>query len=184
MSESAVHSFIDENTGLLRFFAIALIIYGSFYLFYSYVIIESSVFERYLELSAAMGAWLVNLTGIIEVTVERHGYIFTRIRAEDRSYVVVAQGCDASTVFAVLTATLLAWPGKWVKKISALTLGLLIMFALNIVRIAGMSLTESLSPDLFDLMHEWILPPLLVGGALVYFYFWTLVSGTHPDENH
>lgn len=184
MSQSAYDSFLDENSGLLRFFAMALIIYGSFYLFYSYVIIESDLFDRYLELSASLGAWLVNTIGVIEVTIEKQGYIMTRIRADDRSYVIVARGCDASTVFAVLTSTLLAWPGLWRKKIPALILGLLIMFALNIVRIAGMSITESLAPEHFDLMHEWVLPPLLVVGALVYFYFWTMLSGSHPDDEN
>ena len=184
MTQSAYDNFLDENSGMLRFFAIALIIYGSFYLSYSYVIIESKLFDQYLELSASLGAWLVNTLGIIQVSIEQQGPVWTKLRAEDNSYVIVAQGCDASTVFAVLIATLLAWPGRWRKKVPALIFGLLIMFALNIVRIAGMSLTESLTPDLFDLMHEWILPPLLVVGALLYFYFWTLISDVHPDDEN
>lgn len=175
-------SIIDQNYGLLRFFSIALIIYGAFYLFYSYVIIESTLFDRYLEISAQLGAALANAISNVNVSVMKASTLMTRIQAEGGSYVVVAQGCDASTVFAVLTATLLAWPGKWHIKVPVLTAGLALMFALNIVRIAGMSITEAYIPDFFDLMHEWILPPLLVVGALAYFYVWTLYSEEHPGD--
>ena len=182
MSEETQHSFVQENYGLLRFFSMALIIYGAFYLFYSYIIIESAVFIRYLEISASLGADLVNAVSNVDVEVKRAVDRMTRIQATDRSYVVVAQGCDASTVFAVLISTLLAWPGKWRVKIPVLLFGLLLMFGLNIIRIAGMSITESLIPDWFDLMHEWLLPPLLVLGALTYFYIWTLFSDEHPGD--
>lgn len=176
-------NFIDQNYGLLRFFSIALAIYGAFYLFYGQVLIETTLFDRYLELSAQLGAKLTNAVASFDVKILKSGSLNTRLGADDGSYVIVAQGCDASTVFAVLISTLMAWPGLWRVKIPALLFGLLLMYALNIVRIAGMSITEYYWPDSFDLMHEWLLPPLLVLGALAYFYVWTRFSDQHPADD-
>ena len=62
-------------------------------------------------------------------------------------------------------------------------LGLLVMFFLNILRIAGMLLVDLHLPDHFDLFHEWILPMVLIMGALAYFYVWITLSGTHPSDD-
>lgn len=175
---------IDDNLGFLRFISYCMLIYGAIYLFYSYVVIETVWFDRYLELSASLGSKLVHLITDLETVVANQGGTLTRINSVTNpgSYVVVAQGCDASIVFAVLISTISAWPGKWLHKAPALVLGIAIMFGLNIVRIAGMSITETLAPQHFDIMHEWLLPPLLVVGALIYFYIWTLFSDEHPED--
>ena len=168
---------------MLRFVSLCAAIYGAIYLFYSLVVIHTDSFERYLEFSASLGSWLVNSVSDFDTEIKNQGRLLTKISTVDSSaYVVVARGCDASIVFAVLISTLSAWPGKWLHKIPAIIMGLAIMFCLNIARIAGMSITESINPDYFDLMHEWVLPSLLVFGALIYFYIWTIFSGEHPDD--
>lgn len=176
--------FIKSNYGMLRFISMCAVIYGAIYLLYSLVIIDTAMFGKYLELSADLGSRLVNSVTDFETRLKKANGLMTRIQTVDphKSYVIVARGCDASIVFAVLISTLSAWPGKWLHKIPAIAFGIGIMFSLNIARIAGMSITETIDADYFDVMHEWILPSLLVLGALVYFYIWTIVSGEHPDE--
>lgn len=183
MTSSSADQFLRNNYGMLRFVSLCAVIYGAIYLFYSLVVINTEVFDRYLEISATLGSWLVNLVTDFDTQIQRSNGLLTKIRNIDSTaYVVVARGCDASIVFAVLISTLSAWPGKWLHKLPAIILGLAIMFCLNIARIAGMSITESINPDYFDIMHEWILPSALVIGALIYFYIWTIFSGEHPED--
>ncbi len=186
MSSDSFDQLFKENYGMLRFVSLCLLIYGGIYLFYGQVLIETVWFDRYLELSAALASSWVNTFTSLETTTVYQGGVLSRINSitVPGRYVIVAQGCDASIVFAVLVSTISAWPGRWLYKLPALVLGIAIMFGLNILRIAGMAVTETLNPDYFDLMHEWVLPTLLIVGALVYFYLWTLISSEHPDDYH
>jgi len=180
-----IEVFISNNIGMLRFITVATTVFAVFLLVYELYLYGSDQLVVYLELCAAIASEFLNLFFSLEtVVVETHGTIKSKILSEAGSklYVIVAHGCDASTVFAVLIATIAAWPGRWPVKIGVILLGLLVMFGLNILRIAGMLLVEIHWPEKFDLFHEGILPSLLVAGALVYFYIWTLISGAHPSD--
>ncbi|MBT8140591.1 MAG: hypothetical protein KJP25_12560 [Gammaproteobacteria bacterium] len=174
-----------DNAGMIRFGLLAAFLFTSFFVVYNGYIYGSDFFIGYLELSADLASWLLNSvfqmnTAVVEIRTD----IFTKIVAEPGSkiYVVVARGCDASTVFAVLIATVMAWPGPWLRRAVVCVLGLLLMYILNLLRIAGMLLVEVHAPQHFDLFHEWILPNILIVGALLYFYGWVVYSNAHPAD--
>ncbi|MGB5325324.1 MAG: hypothetical protein WBN40_07880 [Pseudomonadales bacterium] len=174
-----------EHAWLIRFVLLAAFLFTSFFVVYNGYFYGSDLIIRYLELSANLASWLLNqVFGMDTVVTEIRTDISTKIleQADSKVYVVVARGCDASTVFAVLIATVSAWPGKWRIKIPVIVVGLLLMYILNLFRIAGMLLVEVHLPDHFDVFHEWILPNLLIVGALLYFYAWVRYSGEHPAD--
>ena len=176
---------LDEHGGMLRFMFLAAFLFTSFLYVYDHYIYGSDVFLAYLEVCASATSWALNtLLGMQTVIVEAIRDVHTKILQQEGSkvFVVVARGCDASTVFAVLIATVSAWPGRWLVKLPVVLVGLALMFMLNILRIAGMLLVEIYKPDYFDLFHEWILPSALVVGALLYFYLWVIFSGRHPAD--
>lgn len=173
------------NQGMLRFFLVAGTIFFVFLVTYEFAIFGSDSFVIYLELCAVVTSWLLNtVLGMDTVVVDAVREVATKILVHEDSevYVIVARGCDASTVFAVLISTVTAWPSRWPVKTVVVLLGLLLMFGLNILRIAGMLLVEMHMPEQFDLFHEWILPNVLILGALLYFYIWVVLSGTHPAD--
>ena len=175
----------DERYGMLKFLTTAVLIFAGFLAVYEYYLLDSDIFIDYLEMSASSATWLLNnfsneLVNLVEV---RNEYRTKIVSQENRkSFVVVTSGCDASTVFAVLIATVAAWPSPVLKKLLAMALGLFLMYALNIIRIAGMLIVEVNIPDQFDFYHEWVLPSILVAGPMLYFLFWTRISGTHPAD--
>lgn len=184
MFKNILEGFTDSDYGLLRFITVVSVLFSTFLFFYEFYLYGTDSLVVYLELCALVASEFLNIFfGLETVVVDTHGTIKTKILAKigSKVYVVVAHGCDASTVFAVLIATIAAWPGRWLVKTGVIILGLLLMFGLNILRIAGMLLVEIHWPVHFDLFHEGILPSLLVVGALVYFYIWTLISGAHPS---
>jgi exosortase/archaeosortase family protein len=175
--------FLTENFGLFKFYSMAAIIFGAFLILYSSVIIESDLFFRYLEVSAELASELLNaVLRLDSYLVMTSAGVKSKIEVSSGAYVIVAQGCDASVVFATLLATIMAWPGKIMVKCLVAAVGLLLMFGLNVMRIAGMLLTDIYLPDHFDFVHEWIMPAGLVLAALLYFYGWVVVSGEHPNS--
>ena len=184
-SSNVFLQFLDENGGMLRFLFLAAFIFTSFLYVYDHYIYGSDVFLIYLEFCTTVASWVLNtFFGLQTVIVEARMDVHTKILEAEGSkvWIIVARGCDASTVFAVLIATVSAWPGRWRVKLPVVLLGLAVMFALNIMRIAGMLLVEIHVPEHFDLFHEWILPAGLVGGAMVYFSIWVMLSGRHPAD--
>lgn len=182
-SNEQITHFLLNNLGILKFYFKAMIIFGIFLLLYSNFIVESELFEKYLELYTSLASDFLN-TVIGEESYVRNSSLLieTELRVADGAFIVVSQGCDASTVFATLFATVLAWPSPIWKRILVAAIGTAIMFGFNILRIAGMLLTDIHLPLQFDLVHVWILPQLLIIAALLYFYAWTKLSGRHPDE--
>lgn len=175
-----------ENAGMIRFVLLAAFLFTSFMVVYNGYLYDSDLIIGYLELSASLASLLLNTVfGMETVVTEIRQDIITKIVEQKGSkvYVVVARGCDASTVFAVLISTVCAWPGRIGTKTLVIVLGLLLMYLLNLFRIAGMLLVEVHIPQHFDLFHEWILPNFLIVGALLYFYGWVLYSGEHPSDS-
>ncbi len=189
MSQESNNSLVNavlENAGFLRFMLLAGFLFSSFFVVYNGYLYDSDPFLIYLELCASSTSRLINyVLSMHTLVVEAVNDVYTKILAFEgsESYVIVARGCDASMVFAVLISTVGAWPGKWYVKLPVIMLGLLVMFFLNILRIAGMLLVDLHLPDHFDLFHEWILPMVLIMGALAYFYVWITLSGTHPSDD-
>ncbi|MBT8148824.1 MAG: hypothetical protein KJO24_02755 [Gammaproteobacteria bacterium] len=176
---------LDEHGGMLRFLFLAAFLFTSFLYVYDNYIYGSDVFVIYLEFCASVTSWALNtFLGMQTVIVETLRDVHTKILQQEGSkvFIIVARGCDASTVFAVLIATVTAWPGRWLVKLPVVLAGLTLMFMLNIMRIAGMLLVEIYNPDYFDMFHEWVLPSALVVGALLYFYVWVVFSGRHPAD--
>lgn len=182
MSNDTTTGFISENTGILLFFLSATVIFTAFYSVYEYFILDSELFKQYLELCTQVASQQLSLIGIDHRWELSVAGIKTRLSTDFGAYILVAKGCDASVVFAVLISTIAAWPGLRLKKLIALTAGLALMFVLNTWRIAGMLLVDMYFPSHFDIMHEWVLPGLLVLAALAYFFIWTQVSGQHPAD--
>jgi len=180
------NDFYDYRDGVLKFATAAVCIFAAFMAVYEYYLIDADIFIDYLEVSATSATWFLNnfTPENVELTIARED-IKTRIQSLDHktAFVVVTTGCDASIVFATLISTVLAWPSPLLKRVAAVSVGLAIMYCLNILRISGMLLVDVHLPNDFDLFHEWILPGLLIVGPLIYFYVWTIISGTHPGDN-
>jgi len=182
-SNEQLAAFLTNNLGILKFYFYALIIFAVFFLIYSNFIVETAIFEQYLELYTSLASEFLNRFVGEESFINRSTLLIdTELRVKDGAFIVVSEGCDASTVFATLFATVLAWPSPIWKRIVVAAIGTLIMFGFNILRIAGMLLTDIHFPLYFDFVHVWILPQLLIVAALIYFYVWTKLSGRHPDE--
>ena len=184
MKENVITQFVKENPGISFFYLKTVLGFGLVYVLYELYILETEIFWRYLEYCSTLTTQVLTLVFGEEghrIFNNPQGYR-TDIRAFDGAYVVVTQGCDASVVFAVIISTIAAWPSPVLKKMLSIILGLVIMFGLNIFRITLMFIADIHWPLQFELMHEWVLPSLLVLAALGYFFVWTKIMGTHPAD--
>jgi len=89
----------------------------------------------------------------------------------------IARGCEGSEGIIILIAAILSFPASLKSKIFGLTGGILILYFLNLFRVAGLYYTLKYKPVLFDMMHIYVGQTLIIVFAFLYFVAWlTLIS--------
>jgi exosortase/archaeosortase family protein len=127
--------------------------------------LESDLFRKYLEVLAAMSAWILEqmTTGISRRGTIIHGDLFS---------VQIAPGCDAYRICALLGSAILAFPARWKTKAIGLFFGLLWLNALNFVRIVGLYFIGALYNPYFQDSHEVYFPIFLICMTIAAWMIW------------
>jgi len=84
---------------------------------------------------------------------------------------VVDASCSGGDVAALCAAITLSYPVAWRRRIAGALTGLLVIVALNTVRVASLYGVAS-SPDTLTLLHLYLWPAALVAAAVAYVWLW------------
>ncbi len=90
----------------------------------------------------------------------------------------VLPGCEGTELFLLLIAGVAAFPASWRAKLAGFALGLPLVFALNVARVALLYLTVRDHPAHFELVHGYVAPTAFVACLGVFFWWWTAASAT------
>tara|TARA_S200000501_G_scaffold378595_2_gene442101 strand:- start:3150 stop:3695 length:546 start_codon:yes stop_codon:yes gene_type:complete len=165
---SFLNKFIDENEHILVYVGTAILIFSILQIIYFQIYLGSSLFYTYLHLCANLSAELLLFFN------ENVTLIGRTLRSESGAAVTVVEGCDALRIFSVLIAAILAFEAPLLKKFFGVSVGLVILFSINIVRISLLLVIDTYLTEWFDLFHHTILPLVLWFAAIIYFYLWGL----------
>ena len=88
-----------------------------------------------------------------------------------RDAVIVNQSCTGSDAMALCLGAIFAFPAPWRRRLVGAGIGLACILAVNTVRIGSLSLVVA-DRDLFQLLHIYVWPAVIVLVAAVYVYFW------------
>jgi len=151
-------NFWQEKSPVFKFmagFAACIIV---FYALYYSSWFETNMKEPILGLQALAGGALLNLFGygvnVADAAISGAG-----------ASVKIAGGCDGLEATALFLAAILVFPLPFKFKWPGLLIGFIILSIVNIVRIAGLYLTQKYLPEAFDFMH--------VQGGL---YFYSIIT--------
>ena len=149
-----------------------------------------------LRFALTAGAWFIGLFGVMRLGwVERQILLpFAQLqeRVADQltgvqtDAVYVDASCSGGDAMALCLGAVLAFPATWSARLRGAGIGLLVIAAFNIVRIGNLSLLGDNLP-LFDLLHIYIWPAILIVVAVAYVYAWMhrqmgpAASGAGPD---
>jgi exosortase/archaeosortase family protein len=82
-----------------------------------------------------------------------------------RYAIVIIKGCDAMEAKILFVAAVLAFPGAWPRKLAAAALGLLVLAAVNVLRITSLYYVGLAFPNLVELLHLEVWPLLIIALA-------------------
>ena len=95
------------------------------------------------------------------------------------AHLSVLSGCEGTEAMLMLAAAILVFPRNRRSKILGIIGGNLLIYAINQIRIISLYYCLRLDRPLFDMLHGYIAPILVIGVAGLYFAYW--VSGAKPQ---
>lgn len=96
------------------------------------------------------------------------------LRFEDgRGAVQVLAGCNAVEVCALLTAAILAFPGKLRFGLIGAAAGVVALQAINLLRIISLLYLSRGSQEVFEFFHNYVWDAMIGLEGLLIFFFWT-----------
>ncbi len=112
--------------------------------------------------------WAVSLANLTE-----EGYVAqgTLVRAGWRQ-VSVEVGCNGVEAVALCVSAILAFPAPWKRRILGILMGIVGVFALNLIRLANLFIVERHFPQYSELFHVYIWQTLIAAMALGLFLIW------------
>ena len=111
------------------------------------------------------------LIGLFDPRVEAAGAI---LRFTDgRGAVQVLAGCNAVEVCALLTAAIIAFPGKLRYGLIGAAAGVAALQAVNLLRIISLLYLSRGSQEVFEFFHNYVWDAMIGLEGLLVFFFWT-----------
>ncbi len=107
---------------------------------------------------------------LLPFTKAQHG-LACRIGGDPSAPIAVGLSCSAADVIALCLGFILAFPVPWISRLKGAVVGLMLIAAVNTVRIATLSHAVS-NTRWFDLLHVYLWPAILLVVVSVYVFLW------------
>ena len=162
--EPAAHRFLWWDNTIVRFAALFAVLMVGFQLAYYGFVVKSSVFDTYMAGSARAAAALLGLVG---ETATASG---NSLRSSFS--VSIKHGCDGLQAMWILVAGVISFPRNLRQKLVGITVGIGLLLALNVVRIASLVWIGAHLPSWFQIAHVHAWPAILTCCAMLFWVAW------------
>ena len=129
-------------------------------------VIRQEWFDGFLSAHAAVTALLIRLTW---VDVERVGSILSN----DKVAFTIISECTPVAASLIYASGIIAFPASWQSRLVGLAIGVVALFALNIVRIVNLFFIGLYVPSALDAFHLIVWQSLMILVSVGLLFFWT-----------
>lgn len=158
---------------IIRFVAIALLLYLGWYLLYEFIVHPAGWFD------AALIDSLINLSGS-GLKILGYELIPEPINTENIRTIGVQGGhllwigdaCNGAGLFAVFVIFLIAYPGPWKHKIWFGAVGLVVIHVVNVLRIIALSIVVTINYELLNFNHDYTFYVIVYSCVFLLWYVW------------
>ena len=142
---------MDRSTrSVLLFLAKMLAVYGVWYVMYDLWLLPDGRLDAWLsENVAVVSGGLLNGLGF-GATVEGRSVLM-----EDIPGVRIVDGCNGLTTIGLFVGFVIAYPGRFWRRLAFLPAGMFAIYATNVVRVAVMVIVQRHWPAAFDPLHGY-----------------------------
>ncbi len=162
--ENRLPAWLANGGPIWRFGLLFGVLLGAFY-----VLILTPLFERWLYTYLGANAWLAS--GILNVLGQDSHVSEITIRSA-RFAITVRRGCDAIEPSWLFCAALLAFPASFMRKVTGILVGAVLLQGLNLVRIVSLYFIGLHRPRFFNTAHVEIWPAVFIVVAISLWMAW------------
>jgi exosortase family protein XrtM len=91
-----------------------------------------------------------------------------------RADLEIVRGCDSAGVVFLMISAVLAFQAKFSEKLLGITVGIILIYILNIIRVTGLYFIIAYKREWFELTHLYLAPTLMTISAVIYFTWWAI----------
>jgi exosortase/archaeosortase family protein len=97
--------------------------------------------------------------------------------------VYVADGCNGLTTIGLFIGFVVAYPGKMIQRFLFIPLGILAIYATNVLRVIAMVLAQKYWPAAFDPLHTFGLTAIFYVVVFALWVLWANVGGAEAEAS-
>lgn len=122
--------------------------------------------------------WLITVHSsyFLQVIHADVSYVGQVLHIGESSVLKVIPVCNAINFFGVLLCFVFAFPRPILHKVLFLPVGFVVIYVLNIIRIASLTLIQFYYPSVFPFAHSWGFVALIYGLTLGLCFLWVNIS--------
>lgn len=129
--------------------------------------VDKHVIAPWTGFLADVSAWLMHT---FDSDVAVHGNI---VASTTTGFAIaIERGCNGVEAVIILVAAMLAYPARWLEKLSGIIIGFFCIQSVNLVRIISLYYLGNWNRTWFDWFHLYVWQALIVLDALVVFLIW------------
>jgi exosortase family protein XrtF len=157
----------------LRFLAKVLAVYVAWYV----------VYDLWLLPDGRLDAWLsqhvAGVSGTLLTGLDHDASALGRsVTMPGISGVRIADGCNGLATIGLFVGFVVAYPGRFWRRLAFLPLGILVIYATNVGRVVAMVLTQKYWPAAFDPLHGFGLTTIFYVVVFGLWVVWANYGGT------
>lgn len=118
------------------------------------------IYELWLLPEGSLDEWLTtNIVSVSAGILEVIGYEYYAngrlIGIGESSGIYLVDGCSGIAAIGLFVGFVVAYPGKWIPRISFIIIGIGVIYLVNIARIVTLAITQVRWPSIFDITHDY-----------------------------
>ncbi len=86
--------------------------------------------------------------------------------------VQIGDPCNGIAIFALFAGFIIAFPGKWVRKLYYIPFGISIIYTANLIRIIVLCLIAYYAPEQLEFNHNYTFTTLVYSVVILLWYYW------------
>jgi exosortase H (IPTLxxWG-CTERM-specific) len=165
-----------RNAPVLRFGLTFAVLMALYYVVTLLPWTDGTLFPAYLESNAKVSNAILHWFGQTSTVVG------STIRSPQFS-ITIKRGCDALEPSWLFCAAVLAFPAPWRRRLPGIFAGVVIILALNLVRIVSLYFIGIHLPGFFEMMHLELWPVIFIFVALLLWIGWISWARRHDLQS-
>jgi len=134
------------------------------------------VYDLWLLPDGRLDEWLVlNIVGVSSSILQWLHYdvfwIGRLIGLNGSPGIVLVNGCSGISAIGLFIGFVIAYPGRWIPRLSFIIIGMGVIYIVNIIRIMVLAITQKFYPSMFGVTHDYSTTAIFY---LVIFALWMI----------